>query len=677
VSSWQNDAVPKPSIEKQINALRDEIRRHEDLYYLEDNPEISDEEYDALIEKLRKLEQQHPALITPDSPTQRVGGRPAEGFPEFVHRRPMLSLDNSYNIDELRAFDARCRKLAGERRIEYVAELKIDGLSLSIHYDNGVFVRGVTRGDGTRGEDVTSNVRTIRSIPLKLRDDAKRVAAEIEVRGEAYLSRKVFEKINREREDEGEARFANPRNAAAGTLRQLDPSITARRRLGMFAYDVLAGERKAFDTHWEALNWLETAGLRVNTNRALCDSIEGVIEFCNEMEAKREELDYEIDGVVVKINSTAMQEDFGATGKAPRWAIAYKYPARQATTRVNDIIVSVGRTGALTPVAILEPVPLGGVTVSRSTLHNEDEIRRLGLKIGDWVLIERGGDVIPKVLKVIESKRTGKEKPFKMPTQCPVCGGRVSRPEGEAVSRCIAADCPAQLIGIILHFASRRAMRIEGLGFALADQLIEKKMVKDVADIYSLTLENLVSLERMAKKSATNVLNQIEASKMRDLSSLIYGLGIRHVGERTAGILAREFGSLERLSQASVEELDNVHEIGLTMAESIHDWFADKGNARLCERLHAAGVRTELEKTATKKEPQIFAGKIFVLTGTLPEMKRDEATALIEARGGRVTSSVSKKTDFVLAGAEPGSKLDKANQLGVKVIDEKAFRKMI
>jgi DNA ligase (NAD+) len=664
-------------VKKKISDLRDEIRRHEDLYYLKDNPEISDEEYDALIEKLRKLEEQHPDLITPDSPTQRVGGRPAEGFSEFVHRRPMLSLDNSYNIDELRAFDGRCRKLAGDRPIEYVAELKIDGLSLSIHYDRGVFVRGVTRGDGTRGEDVTSNVRTIRSIPLKLRDDAKRVATEIEVRGEAYLPRQVFEKINREREDAGEPRFANPRNAAAGTLRQLDPAITARRRLGMFAYDALAGERKAFDTHWEALNWLESAGLRVNENRALCDSIEGVIDFCNQMEAKREQLDYEIDGVVVKINSTAMQEDFGATGKAPRWAIAYKYPARQATTRVNDILVSVGRTGALTPVAMLEPVPLGGVTVSRSTLHNEDEIGRLGLKIGDWVLIERGGDVIPKVLKVVESKRTGKEKPFKMPTHCPECGGHVSRPEGEAVSRCIAADCPAQLIGRILHFASRRAMRIEGLGFALADQLIEKKMVKDVADIYSVTLENLVSLERMAKKSATNVLNQIEASKSRDLSNLIYGLGIRHVGERTAGILAREFGSLERLSRASVEEIDDVHEIGLTMAASIHDWFADEGNARLCERLSAAGVRTELEKSTTKEAPQTFAGKIFVLTGTLPAMTRDEATALIEARGGRVTSSVSKKTDFVLAGAEPGSKLDKANQLGVKVIEEDDFRKML
>lgn len=667
----------KQSIEKQISSLREEIRRHEDLYYLEENPEISDREYDELLEKLRTLEAQHPELITPDSPTQRVGGRPAEGFPEFVHRRPMLSLDNSYNIDELRAFDARCRKLADGQSLDYVAELKIDGLSLAVHYENGVFVRGVTRGDGFRGEDVTSNVRTIRSIPLKLHDRANKVAHKIEVRGEAYLSRRVFEKINREREEAGEPRFANPRNAAAGTLRQLDPAITARRRLEMFAYDVLAGERKAFATHWEALNWLEEAGLRVNPHRALCKSIDELVDFCNRLEAKREELDYEIDGVVVKVNSTAMQEEFGATGKAPRWAVAYKYAARQATTRVNDILVSVGRTGALTPVAMLEPVPLGGVTVSRSTLHNEDEIRRLSLKIGDWVLIERGGDVIPKVLKVIESKRTGKEKAFKMPDKCPVCGGSVSRPEGEAVSRCVAADCAAQLMGRLLHFASRRAMRIEGLGEALADQLIEKKLVKDVADLYSLTLDDLASLERMAKKSATNVLNEIEASKSRDLSNLIYGLGIRHVGERTAGILAREFGSLERLSRASVEELDAVHEIGLTMAESIHDWFADPGNARLCERLRGAGVRIEIEKAVQPSVAQALAGKIFVLTGTLPSMSRDEATALIESRGGRVTSSVSKKTDFVLVGAEAGSKLDKANQLGVKVVDEEEFRTLL
>ena len=671
--------LPKrKSVEQTISALREEILRHDELYYLQENPEISDREYDALIEKLRQLETQHPELITPDSPTQRVAGAPAESFPEFTHRVPMLSLDNSYSIDELRAFDERCRKLAGGKSPEYVAELKIDGLSLSVHYEDGAFVRGVTRGDGIRGEDVSTNVRTIRSVPLRLRAKARKIASEIEVRGEAYLGRRIFERINAEREDAGDPRFANPRNAASGTIRQLDPSITARRRLEMFAYDVIAGQRKAFATHWDALNWAEQAGFRVNENREFCKSIEDVIDFCNRMESKRDDLDYEIDGVVVKVNSTAWQEQFGATGKAPRWAIAYKYPARQATTRVNDIVVQVGRTGALTPVAMLEPVPLGGVTVSRSTLHNEDEIERLGLLIGDHVLIERGGDVIPKVIKVIESKRTGKEKKFRMPARCPICDGLVSRPEGEAVSRCIAADCPAQLIGRLLHFASRRAMRIEGLGFALAEQLLEKKMVRDVADLYSLKLDDLASLERMAKKSASNVLSQVEASKTRDLWHLVYGLGIRHVGERTAGILARHFGSLERLGSATVEELDAIHEIGLTMAQSIHDWFADAGNKELCRRLVQAGVRAETdEKSSAATADQRFAGKVFVLTGTLPDMTRDEARGLIEERGGRVTGSVSKKTDYVLAGADPGSKLDKANDLGVKVIDEAEFKKML
>ncbi len=681
MSLWQirdSDLPKQPSTEKAIAKLREEIRHHEELYYVRDDPEISDREYDELIEKLRALEEKHPELLTPDSPTQRVGGRPVEGFAEFVHRRPMLSLDNSYNIEELRAFDERCRKLAGGNAPDYVAELKIDGLSLSIHYQDGLFVRGVTRGDGTRGEDVSANVRTIRSVPLRLRDGSKKVPSAIEVRGEAYLSRRVFEKVNDEREEEGEARFANPRNAAAGAIRQLDPAMVAKRRLDMFAYDVLAGDRKAFATHWEALDWAEGAGFRVNENRQLCKSIDEVIEFCNAIEAKRDSLGYEIDGVVVKVNSTALQDQFGATGKAPRWAVAYKYAARQATTKVNDIVVQVGRTGALTPVAMLEPVQLGGVTVSRSTLHNEDEIARLGLRIGDWVLIERGGDVIPKVLKVVESKRTGKERKFRLPPACPVCGGHVSRPEGEAVSRCVAADCPAQLIGRLLHFASRRAMRIEGLGFALADQLIAKKMVKDVADLYSLKLEDLTSLERIAEKSASNVLAQIETSKSRDLWHLIYGLGIRHVGERTAGILARRFGSLPRLSDATVEELDDIHEIGLTMAQSIRDWFEDSGNAGLCQRLQAAGVRTVAEdQSPAAADDERFAGKIFVLTGTLPSIARDEARALVEARGGRVTSSVSKKTDFVLAGADPGSKLDKANQLGVKVIDEAAFRTML
>jgi DNA ligase (NAD+) len=671
--------LPKQKTAQQsIKALRDEIRRHDELYYLNENPEISDREYDALLEKLRELESRHPQLITADSPTQRVGGKPAESFPEFMHRVLMLSLDNSYNIDELRAFDERCRKLAGGESPEYVAELKIDGLSLSVHYENGSFIRGVTRGDGSRGEDVSSNVRTIRSVPLQLKKKAAAIAPEIEVRGEAYFGRRIFERINAEREEGGEPRFANPRNAASGTIRQLDPAITARRRLEMFAYDVFAGQRKAFATHWDALNWAAAAGFRVNQNRELCESVEEVIAFCNRMEAKRDDLDYEIDGVVVKVNSTALQEQFGATGKAPRWAVAYKYAARQATTKVNDIVVQVGRTGALTPVAMLEPVQLGGVTVSRSTLHNEDEIERLGLLIGDVVLIERGGDVIPKVVKVIESKRTGKEKKFRMPAECPICGGLVSRPEGEAVSRCIAADCPAQLIGRLLHFASRRAMRIEGLGSALAEQLLEKKMVRDVADLYSLKLDDLAGLERMAKKSASNVLSQIEASKSRDLWHLVYGLGIRHVGERTAGILARHFGTLDRLGAAGVEELDEIHEIGLTMAQSIYDWFADPGNQELCRRLTEGGVRTEtIEPTAAGAADQRFAGKVFVLTGTLPGMTRDDARGLIEAAGGRVTGSVSKKTDYVLAGADPGSKLDKANELGVAVIDEDEFKKML
>jgi DNA ligase (NAD+) len=669
----------RPSIEKTIKNLREEIQRHEDLYYLHENPEISDREYDELIEKLSQLETKHPQFLTPDSPTQRVGGKAAEGFPEFVHRRPMLSLDNSYSIEELRAFDERCVKLADGAQLEYVAELKIDGLSLSTHYEDGMFVRGVTRGDGQRGEDVTANVRTIRSVPLKLRSDAGNVAREIEVRGEAYLPRKVFERINAEREEQGEPRFANPRNAASGAIRQIDPAMVAKRRLDLFAYDVLAGDRKPFATHWEALDWIESSGFRVNPNRRLCKSIDQVIDFCNEMEAKRDDLGYEIDGVVVKVNSTALQDEFGATGKAPRWAIAYKYAARQATTRVNDIVLQVGRTGALTPVAVLEPVQLGGVTVARSTLHNEDEIERLGLRIGDWVLIERGGDVIPKVIKVVESKRTGKEKKFKMPTECPVCGGRISRPEGEALSRCVAADCPAQLIGRVLHFASRRAMRIEGLGYALAEQLIARKVIRDVADLYSLKLDDLASLERMAAKSAANVLSQIETSKSRDLWHLIYGLGIRHVGERTAGILARQFGSLDRLGQATVEELDAVHEIGLTMAQSIRDWFDDPGNKDLCRRLREAGVRIESEKpaSAASNDNEKFAGKQFVLTGSLPGITRDEARALIEGSGGRVTSSVSKKTDFVVAGAEPGSKLDKAVELEVPVIDEAEFKKML
>jgi DNA ligase (NAD+) len=661
----------------EIEKLRDEIRRHDDLYYVANAPEIADREYDELMETLQKLEEANPELITPDSPTQRVGGRPAEGFPEVVHTRQMLSLDNSYNIEELRAFGERCERLAEGRKLEYVAELKIDGLSLSLQYEDGLLMRGVTRGDGRNGEDVTQNARTIRSVPLRLKSQAKRIDTNLEVRGEVFIPRDVFERTNVEREELGEPRFMNPRNAAAGAIRQLDSRLVARRKLEMFAYDLLVNGRKPFPTHWEALDWLDTAGFRVNPHRKLCETIDEVIDFANEKEALRDDLGYEIDGLVVKVNSTALQDEFGATSKAPRWAIAYKYPARQASTKVLDIFVSVGRTGAITPVAILEPVFLAGTTVSRATLHNEDEIRRLDVKIGDTVMIEKSGEIIPKVLSVVVSKRTGKEKDFVPPENCPVCGGLISRPEGEVVARCVAADCTAQLMGRLLHFASRRAMRIEGLGDVLAEQLVAADLVQDVGDLYSLTLDQVASLPRMAKKSATNLLSQIEASKARDLSNLIYALGIRHVGERTAGILAHELGSLAKLMAASVEELDAIPEIGLTVAESVRDWFDDEGNRALCDRLRAAGIRTEAERSTSAQVNERFAGKQFVLTGTLTSFTRDEARALIEARGGRVNSSVSKKTDYVVAGEAAGSKLDKAQDLGVTVIDEDAFKTML
>jgi DNA ligase (NAD+) len=668
----------RQSAEREIQSLREEIRRHEELYYIYNNPEISDAEYDALMARLTELESAHPELAAPDSPTQRVGGRPAEGFDEYVHRRPMLSLDNSYNIEDLRAFDERCRKLADGRPFEYVAELKIDGLSVSLHYEHGVLTRGVTRGDGRRGEDVTQNVRTIRSVPLRLNATPEKFEAGLEVRGEAYLPRSIFERINQERDEEGQPRFANPRNAAAGTIRQLDSRIVAARRLSMFAYEVLAGGRNPFPTHWQSFEWLERAGFRTKLHRALCATIEEVIVFCNQMELKRDDLDYEIDGVVVKVNSTALQDEFGATTKAPRWAIAYKYPARQATTQVLSVVVQVGRTGALTPVANLQPVLLAGTTVARATLHNEDEIKRLGLRIGDWVLIEKSGEIIPKVLKVVESRRTGAEEPFEMPAHCPVCGGLVVRPEGEVVSRCVAADCPAQLKQNILHFASRRAMRIEGLGEALVEQLVESKLVRDVADLYNLKLETIAALERKAEKSASNLMAQIEASKTRELPQLLYALGIRHVGERTAMLLARHFRSLERLSRATVEEMDDIHEIGLTVAESVRDWFDDPGNLELCNRLRDAGVKTAMEEASgSGAASEAFAGKQFVLTGRLETMTRDEARALIEARGGRVTSTVSKKTDYVVAGEEAGSKLDKAQALGLRVIDEAQLKELL
>jgi DNA ligase (NAD+) len=666
------------AIARKIEKLREEIRRHEELYYVHDSPEISDREYDKLLEQLQKLEQDHPDLVTPDSPTQRVGGRPAEGFIKVVHSRQMMSLDNSYNIDELRAFDERCRRLAEGRPLDYVTELKIDGLSLSLQYADGLLVRGVTRGDSRTGEDVTQNARTIRSVPLRLKSEGKPIDSNIEVRGEVFIPRNVFEKTNAERAEAGESLFANPRNAASGAIRQLDSRLVARRKLDMFVYELfVGGGRKPFATHWQALEWLQAAGFRVNPHRTVCETIDEVIEFANKKEKLRDDLDYEIDGLVVKVNSTALQDEFGATAKAPRWAIAYKYPAGQASTKVLDIKVQVGRTGALTPVAHLEPVQLAGTTVKRATLHNEDEIKRLGVKIGDWVMVEKSGEVIPKVLSVITSKRTGKERDFEAPERCPVCDSPIVRLPGQVVPFCSSEDCVARRMGRLIHFASRRAMRIEGLGESLVQQLVSESLVKDVGDLYSLTLEQVAGLERMAKKSATNLLDQIEASKGRDLSNLVYALGIRHVGERTAGILAHEAGSLEKLAAMSVEELDAIPEIGLTVAESVRDWFDDEGNRALCDRLRAAGVETENTRASSETHDERFAGKQFVLTGTLGGFTRDEAKALIEARGGRVNSSVSKKTDYVVAGEAAGSKLDKAQSLGVAVIDEEAFKQML
>jgi len=653
-------------IENQISYLRAEINRHNELYYQKNAPEIADVEFDALLEKLKTLETENPELITPDSPTQRVGGR-AESFKPFVHRIPLMSLDNSYDIDELRAFDERCRRLADGRKFEYVAELKIDGLSLALHYRNGFLAAGATRGDGFTGDDVFSNVKTIRTIPLKLKGE---YPDEAEVRGEAFLARSVFEKINAELEMQGEKLFANPRNAASGTLRQLDSAIVAARRLDLFPYDVLQGNEKMFATHWESFEFLEKAGFNVNPNRALCENIEEVIEFCNRMQTTRDSLDYDIDGVVVKINSTQQQEEFGATTKAPRWAIAYKYPALQATTKLNAINVQVGRTGALTPVAYLEPTFLAGTVVSRASLHNEDEIKRLRIKLGDYVLIEKSGEIIPQILQVIESRRDGSETEYEFPKNCPVCGFEAVRPEGEVVTRCTNVDCPAKLKARILYFASRKAMDIEGLGEILVEKLVDLGLVKNVADLYALRLEQIAELERMAEKSATNLINQIEASKMRGLQRLLYGLDIRHVGERYAKILAKSFRSIEKLQEATVEELDAIHEIGQTVAVSVFNWMNNPRHRELIKRLKSAGLKTELEGNSLVNEDENFNGKTFVLTGKLENFTRDEAAKLIEERGGRISNSVSKKTDYVVAGADAGSKLDKANSLDVKVIDE-------
>ncbi|MGH9432767.1 MAG: NAD-dependent DNA ligase LigA [Terriglobia bacterium] len=670
--------MPK-AIEKEIEKLREEIRYHEHRYYALDDPQISDAEFDKLMTRLKEFESQHPELITPDSPTQRVGGEPAQQFPKVRHSTPMMSLDNTYSVEELKDFDRRVRDLSGRAHVEYAGELKLDGLSMALIYEDGILTRGVTRGDGNDGEDVTANVKTIRSLPLRIpHSKLARIGnpARFEVRGEVVMPLKAFQKLNAQREAAGEPKFANPRNSAAGTIRLLDPKIVAHRQLDMFLYYLFAGgNESAFHEHWKALDALAELGFKVNPHRRLCRSLEELLDYIQEWESKRDKLDYEIDGIVIKVNDTRLWAELGNTAKSPRWAIAYKYPPRQATTQVLDIKVQVGRTGILTPVAVLQPVLLSGSTISRSTLHNEDEIRRLDLKIGDTVFIEKGGEVIPKVVKVV-LPHPPDAREFHMPDQCPICGSKVFRAAGEVAWRCLNPNCPAQLKESLLHFAARRAMNIDGLGEALVDQLVDKKMVHDVADLYSIAQDQLAALDRMGEKSAANLAQEIENSRQAELARIIFAIGIPFVGERTAQLLADHFASLDKLAHASEDELVEVSEIGPKTAAGIVQFFREERNLKLLGKLRQAGLQLE-QKKAKHHHPQPLAGKQFVLTGTLPNYSRDDAKRLIEEAGGRVTGSVSKKTDYVVAGEEPGSKLDKAKDLGVATMDEAGFLKLL
>ena len=670
--------MPSPAIVKKIEALREKIRHHEYRYYVLDDPEISDADFDVLMNELKRLEAEYPELVTPDSPTQRVGGKPREGFVKAKHSSPMLSLDNAYSEEELRDWERRVHELSGRTDLEYMCELKLDGMSLALVYHDGRLERGITRGDGSVGEDVTLNVRTVRSIPLVVAKDKLKKAgipADFEVRGEMLMPLAAFRKLNEEREKQGLAVFANPRNFTAGTVRQLEPSITAQRRMDYFAYMLLRDGRTYFDRQSKAMEALDAAGFKVNPNRKLAKNLDEVWKFIQSWEAKREALPYEIDGIVIKVDRTSWQRELGFTGKAPRWAIAYKYAARGAVTLIENIVPQVGRTGKLTPVAWLKPVPIGGTMVSRATLHNMDEIERLGVNIGDWVEVERGGDVIPKVVKVIEDKDHPRgDTPFEMPEHCPVCGGNVVRTPGEVDHRCVNANCPAKLQGTILHFASRHVMDIDGLGEALVNQLTERGLLKNVADLYKLTKDHLLTLERMGEKSADNVLAEIADSKKLPLERVIYGLGIRFVGERTAQFLAEHFGSLDAIMKATAEELEEVNEVGPRIAESIVEFFADEHNRKLVGDLRKAGLTFSGQK---KEKGTKLKGKTFVLTGTLARHTRDEAKKMIEDAGGRVSGSVSKKTDYVVAGADAGSKLDKARELGVSVIGEQELEELV
>ncbi|MFQ5672783.1 MAG: NAD-dependent DNA ligase LigA [Nitrospinales bacterium] len=670
------DGLTVEKDKQKIDELRRQIRRHETLYYVHDRPEISDREFDRLMQSLKDLETRYPQWIAPDSPTQRVGGKVSEKFRPVTHKIPMLSIDNTYSVGELTDFHERVKKNLGLQEsdgVEYVVELKIDGLGVALTYEDGVLVQGATRGDGKSGEDVTANLRTLRSIPLSIPVENEAFES-LEVRGEVYMERAAFARLNEQRESRGEAPFANPRNAAAGAVRLLDPSITAARPLKIFIYGVGYLKQPLFTTHYEALKTLKSLGFRVNPNIFLCKNFEKALALVKAWESKKKSLPYDVDGLVVKVNSLRLQEKLGRTAKHPRWAAAFKYEPEEAVTDVLDIRCQVGRTGAVTPVAILRPVVISGSTVSRATLHNEDEIKKLDVRLGDTVVVKKAGEIIPKVIRVVEPSGKTRQGKFHMPRNCPVCKTPLVRPEDEAVRRCVNSSCPAQLKERLRHFASRGAMDIDHLGPAVIEQLVEKGLVKNFSDLYDLTLDDLVPLERLAGKSAQNLLDAIEKSKQAGLSRLIYALGIRHVGQRAAVVLADVFSSLDNLQNASFEDLETVMEIGPRIAESLRAFFDRESNREEIRRLKEKGVVMAARKQESGGSLQ---GKQFVLTGTLEHFTRDEAKRKIQSLGGRITSSVSGKTDYVVAGADPGSKLAKARKLEVAVLDEAGFRHLI
>ena len=664
-------------VKQRIEKLRSLINYHNHRYYVLDSPEISDEEYDELMQELRQLETEHPELITPDSPTQRIGAPPVEEFGVVEHPEPLLSLANAFSYEDLAAWHRRASNILGRQHFDLVCEPKIDGLAVALTYVDGLFVTGATRGDGYRGENITQNLKTIRSIPLSV--PGKEAPPKFEVRGEVYIPKKGFKKLNEERAREGLPLFANPRNAAAGSVRQLDSSITAKRPLDIFVYGLGPAEGKAVpDTHWVIMQWLKSLGFKVNPEIALCCTIDEAEEYHQKWAEGRESWPYEADGMVVKVNAIAFQRELGAVAHEPRWAIAYKFPAIQGTTRLIGIGINVGRTGSLNPYAILEPVHIGGVVISSAALHNEEDIHRKDIRIGDTVIVQRAGEVIPEIVGPVVSKRTGKEKKFHMPSHCPVCGAEVIKPEGEAMHRCTNSACPAQALEKIKHFVSRGAMDIDGVGEKLCQALFEKGLVKDVADLYYLTPEQLLGLEKMADKSVSNVLNSIQASKDRPLARVIFALGILHVGEEYAELLAKEFPSIDALAGADEEKLRDIPSIGPKIADSIVAFFRQEGNKNIIEKLRKAGVRLKREKVAEVKPGELpLAGLEFVITGKLESSARSEAEAKIEALGGKASSDVTKKTSYVVVGTGPGSKLDKAQKLGIKTLSEAEFSELL